>query len=90
MHHQRATRGDGYAFLYMPTGKPATVQMGKISGARVQAWWFDPRSGTARSAGTFKNRGTREFDPPGGATKGNDWVLVLDDAGRKFGKPGGK
>jgi len=79
----RATRGDGYAFVYVPTGKPVTVALGKISGEKVDAWWFDPRDGTAHAIEIVSNQGTREFTPPSEL----DWILVLDDASKKFRKP---
>jgi hypothetical protein len=81
------TRGKSYAFLYTCTGRPFTVQMGRISGSEVRAWWYDPRTGRATGAGTFPNKGTREFDPPGVTQAGNDWVLVLDDASRHSASP---
>ncbi len=86
--HVQATRGsDGsYAFIYLPTGKPVTVRMDKIGGD-VQAWWFDPREGTASSIGRSPNTDTREFTPPSSG-RGNDWVLVLDDATQGFLPPG--
>ena len=78
-----AARGDGYLFVYSAQGRRFTVHMGKISGASVQAWWYNPRSGQAESAGTFANTGEREFAPPSEGF-GSDWVLVLDDAARGF------
>jgi len=86
--HIQATRGKDYAFLYMPYGQSVKVELGKISGDKVNAWWFDPRTGEAISTGTFANSGTREFDPPGKPTRGNDWVLVLDDTAKHFPRPG--
>ena len=80
----RATRGDGYAFFYVPTGKPVTVALGKISGEKVDAWWFDPRDGSAHAIESLSNQGTREFTPPSADV---DWVLVLDDASKGFRKP---
>ncbi len=61
--------------------------MDKITGANVKAWWFDPRTGEAKSIGTFPAAGEKEFQTP---TPGEnlDWVLVLDDASKKFGVPG--
>ena len=88
LRHVQATRGAGYAFVYLPTGNPVPVQLGKISGSKVKAWWFDPRTGAAAAIGVFPNRGTRTFTPKGGARPGNDWVLVLDDADKKYGMPG--
>lgn len=75
-----ATRGTSYAIAYSYTGKPFRVQLGKISGRRVRAAWFDPRTGQTQSIGTFANRGARLFTPPGVPAPGNDWALVLDDA----------
>lgn len=80
----RATRGDGYAFVYVPTGKPVTVGLGKISGEKVDAWWFDPRDGSAHAGDVLSNQGTRDFTPP---SPDLDWVLVLDDVSKKFRKP---
>ena len=87
--HAAAARGsDGsYAFVYSPVGAKLTVDLEKLSGASLKAWWFDPRHGTAAGIGTFPRKGSREFTPPI-AGKGNDWVLVLDDAGRGFSPPG--
>lgn len=79
-----ATRGDGYAFIYVPTCKNITVQMGKISGEKVRAWLYDPQSGDAKELGTFDNTGTKDFGFPWG----QDWVLVLDDASRNYPPPG--
>ena len=76
-----------YAMVYVPAGRPFKVHMDKITGAKVKAWWFDPRTGEAKAIGTFPATGDREFQTP---TPGEnlDWVLVLDDASKKFGVPG--
>lgn len=75
-----ATRGKNYAFIYTYTGRPITVNMGKIAGTNVIANWYDPRTGKAQEIGTFKNRNTQIFTPPGTPKAGNDWVLQLDSA----------
>jgi hypothetical protein len=84
-----ATRDiDGsYAMIYAPVGRAFRVRMDKISGAKVRAWWFNPRDGSAREAGIFDNQGEREFVSP---DKGEliDWVLVLDDASKNYPPPG--
>ena len=86
--HIRATRGDGYAFVYAATGRSFTLNLGKISGTTLVAWWFDPRTGSAAQIGRIRNTGTRPFDPPGTPGRGNDWVLVIDDAEKGFPAPG--
>lgn len=78
-----ATRGKSYAVLYTWTGRTFRVKMGVVSGNKVRAMWFDPRTGATREIGTFANTGTRDFDPPGDPANGNDWALVLDDVKAK-------
>ena len=87
--HCRATRdADGrYAFVYAPLGRKVSVHVDKLSGTSVRAWWYDPRHGTAAEIGVFDKQGPREFTPPIHG-KGNDWVLVLDDAAQAFPPPG--
>jgi len=85
----QACRGDGYAFIYTGAGRKFTVNLGKISGEQVKAWWYNPRNGAATEIGTLPNNGTREFTPQFEGF-GSDWVLVLDDAAKGYAVPGGK
>lgn len=73
-----ATRGKNYAFVYTYNGRNMPVVMGKIAGQKVKASWYDPRTGETKTIGSFTNKGTHEFDPPGEVKDGNDWVLILD------------
>jgi hypothetical protein len=84
-----ATRDESgsYAMVYAPVGRPFKVHMDKLSGTKVQAWWFNPRDGKASRIGEFPNTGEREFSPPNPGEL-LDWVLVLDDAAKKFSPPG--
>ncbi|MGC8642511.1 MAG: putative collagen-binding domain-containing protein, partial [Isosphaeraceae bacterium] len=75
------------AMVYSSSGRPFRVDLGKLAGSKVQAWWFDPRTGTARKADVFPRQGAREFHPPARG-KAQDWVLVLDDASRSAPPPG--
>lgn len=86
--HMQATRGDGYAFIYFPEGKPAMVTPGKITSGTLRAWWYDPRHGVAHDAGMIDGKTAHLFTPPGTPGRGNDWVLMLDDAARHFATPG--
>lgn len=83
-----ATRGADYAFIFTAQGRPFQVRMGRISGEKVVAWWFNPRVGTAHRIGEFENTGIREFAPSNYGGLGADTVLVLDDAAKKFSPPG--
>lgn len=84
-----ATRdaGGSFAMVYVPASRKFTVRLAALSGDTLKAWWFNPRNGTATPAGTFPNRGTREFTPPQFGDD-LDWVLVLDDATKDFPAPG--
>jgi hypothetical protein len=86
LRHIAATRAsDGsYALIYIPSEETVRIALDKISGRAVTCWWFDPRTGDARSAGEREAKADAEFRPP----SGEDWVLVLDDAARKYPPPG--
>jgi hypothetical protein len=86
---QQATRAsDGsYAFVYSASGRPIEVRLDSMPGKAIRAWWYDPRTGAAKAIGRFPKTATREFKPPSSG-ENNDWVLVLDDAARKFPAPG--
>jgi hypothetical protein len=82
----QATRGKDYAFVYSVAGEPFTVNLGKISGNKVKAYWYDPRTGETMSIGEKDNKGTQSFTPPT-AGNGQDWVLIMDDASKNYKKP---
>lgn len=62
--------------------------MGVISGEKVKASWFDPRTGQKTVIGEYRNSGEKSFDVPGMSEeliwlrsgRGCDWVLVLEGA----------
>jgi hypothetical protein len=82
-----ASRGDGYAFVYFPTGLSADIILDKIGGSEIKASWYDPRTGQSKPAGKFPGKSIQKFSPPSNG-RGNDWVLVLDDASKGFKEPG--
>jgi hypothetical protein len=84
-----ATRDEAgtYAMIYVPVGRKFSVRMNAITGKEVVAWWFNPRNGDAKEVGKYSNSGTQTFNTP---TPGEnlDWILVLDDASKKYPAPG--
>lgn len=82
------TRGASYLFAYTYSGKPIRLRLGAVSGKKLKAWWYDPRTGAVQTAGTVANTGEHTFTPPATKAAVNDWVLVLDDAAKKFAAPG--
>jgi hypothetical protein len=87
--HVQATRdaSGSYAMLYVPTaGQTVTVDTSTLSGKRLKAWWYDPRTGEATALeGDFPVGGRLEFTSP---AEGPDWLLVLDDAAKEYPRPG--
>jgi hypothetical protein len=98
-YHVRATRdaAGSYALVYIPAIRlpqlgaadrtPAAVELDctRLAGERLAGYWYDPRTGVARSIGVFPKQARLSFTPPVG---GPDWVLVLDDAAAGFAPPG--
>jgi hypothetical protein len=70
-----AASPDGSLLMaYMPDARPITIDMGRLSPGPSQAWWFNPRDGSAASAGIHPAAGEWTASPPGPG----DWVLVVD------------
>jgi hypothetical protein len=53
-----------------------------------KAWWFNPRNGIATQIDDIPNGGRHAFNPLGDSGGDNDWVLVIDDAGKVWSSPG--
>ena len=77
--------------VYNPTGKSVAIdpyEMKKLFPA-AKAWWYNPRNGKAIFIGEVKASSMElEFSPEGETERGNDWLLILDDASIEFGIPG--
>lgn len=86
--HIQATRGTDYLMVYTPYGDMLEVNDSVISGTKRRAWWYNPRDGAAEKIGEFGRGERTQFDPRGESGRGNDWVLVIDDADKKYGPPG--
>ena len=82
----QATRGKDYIFVYSTQGKKFSVNTAGISGSQLVAHWYNPRNGEVSSAGTLSGKSRKEFTPPTSGY-GHDWVLVIDDASRKYTMP---
>jgi hypothetical protein len=87
--HIRAARAEdgSFLFIYSPTGKPVTVKFDKISAPVIRSLVFDPRVGLGAVTGLYTNRATQLFQPLSSG-RGNDWVLIIEDASKQFSIPG--
>lgn len=85
----QATRGEdgSYAFVYTASGKPVQINLDRLSGQRIDAYWYNPRTGNSRPIGNYERSGTRQFTPPS-TGENQDWVLGLDDADMGYPLPG--
>ena len=75
-----ATRGEGYAFVYLPKGGSVTLNLGIISGTEIRASWFNPRTGETEVIETIENNGTEDFD----TESTEDMILILDDTSKNY------
>ena len=86
----RAAAASNCSFLmvYTPFGSNFTISTEKLKTSTAKAWWFDTSIGESVYIGELQIEAQMTFDPPADERRGNDWVLVLDDATKIFGKPG--
>jgi len=82
-----ATRGRDYAFVYIPTGWEAKLNLEKLGWEKSVIWWYNPRTGEATKLKEITNTGIASFKPEKDG-RGNDWILVLDNASKSFDQPG--
>lgn len=76
-----ALAADGsFALSYLPTQRRLTIDLSKVSGERVLASWFNPRTGETTRIGEFADKNLHAFQP----SSDGDWVLVLDDMANEF------
>lgn len=76
-----------YAMIYVPAGRRFSVRMNVIDNPQIIAWWYNPRTGKATKIGKFANTGEKTFISPEPGEM-SDWILVLDDASKKYPAPG--
>ncbi len=75
-----ATRGNGYALVYLPNGNNIEVSLEKIPGAqKLKLQWFNPRTGEMTAIETLPAKGKYQTKSPQSG-RGNDWILVMESA----------
>jgi hypothetical protein len=83
----RGRNDASYLMVYFPTHKKIELKTERLSGNKIRAWWFNPRDGAVQNLGELEKRARMEFEPPATSAT-EDWVLVLDDAAKKYPPPG--
>jgi hypothetical protein len=84
--HIQATRGTDYIFVYSAEGIKFNLNTGKITGKELIGYWYNPRDGKSSEISKFPKKAQQEFTPPTSGY-GQDWVLIVDDASKKYNIP---
>jgi hypothetical protein len=71
---------------YTPVGKAFQLDLSKVKAKEVNTFWYNPRSGKSKSAGTFKTTENPVFEPWSNGW-GSDFVLVVMDANAAYQLP---
>jgi hypothetical protein len=71
---------------YTPIGRKLKIKTGSIKADSLSAWWFNPRDGRTITLGNFYNMKEMEFAPHSEG-RGSDWLLIIDDARKKYKDP---
>ncbi|CAD5279516.1 MULTISPECIES: glycoside hydrolase family 140 protein [unclassified Imperialibacter] len=99
--HMQATR-DGqpgkkdatYIMAYLPMSRDLSIKTDVIDGRNLFVWWYSPVNGEAIPYGKVKNTGVFRISTWNVFVKENqpgpDWVIVIDDADKKYPAPGKK
>jgi hypothetical protein len=76
-----------FIVLYTATGQPFQLELSKIKTTNnVNVFWYNPRSGQSKSAGTFKTTENPIFTPWSNGW-GSDFVLVVMDVNSDYRLP---
>ncbi len=81
-----ATDGS-FAFIYSPRGEHFTVDKSFLKARRTREIWYDPRYGASYLVHTTDTHGFQTYTPPTSG-RGQDWVLIIEDAGANWPLPG--
>ncbi len=82
-------RDGSFAFIYSPRGENFTVDRDNLKAARLREIWFDPRYGVSYEVHTTSTHGFQTYAPPTSG-RGQDWVLIIEDAAKKWPLPGAR
>lgn len=75
-----------YLMVYLPVGRNVTIKTTDIAGRQLSIKWFNPRTGKTESSIQLPNAGKVTTTPPSSGIE-NDWVLIIDDASKKYSEP---
>jgi hypothetical protein len=79
-----ATRGNDYLMVYNYSGRPMSIDLSKISGAKKNCWWYNPKNGELQFIADFDGTKTVEFTEDVAYNSGNDRVLIALDSSKDY------
>ena len=82
----RDVSGD-YCMVYLPVSEQLELNLSFMTATDIRIWWFDPSLGHAGEPMTVKKENFMVMGPPAGEKK-KDWVLIIENAAKKFTEPG--
>ena len=69
--------------VYNYSGKPMSIDLTKISGAKKNVWWMNPANGELTYLGEFDSKVT-EFSYDAAYLRGSDRVLIAVDSSKNY------
>lgn len=78
-----ATRGNDYLLVYNYSGKPMSIDLTKISGAKKNVWWMNPADGSLTYLGEYDSK-VAEFTYDAAYLRGSDRVLIAVDSSKNY------
>lgn len=76
-----------FAIIYTPRGESFTVDKGIFSAQRIKEIWYDPRYGISYPIHSGDTRAFQTYSPPTSG-RGQDWILIIEDASLDMPLPG--
>ena len=76
-----------FAMVYSPRGESFTIDKSVVDARYIKEIWYDPRYGVSYHIHTGDTNGLQTYTPPTSG-RGQDWVLIIEDAGLNMPLPG--
>ncbi|MEZ5039758.1 MAG: glycoside hydrolase family 140 protein [Saprospiraceae bacterium] len=76
-----------FSIIYSPRGESFTLDNSHIHAQNTKAIWFDPRYGLSYHLLTGDTQGIQTYTPPTSG-RGQDWILILENAELGMAMPG--
>lgn len=76
-----------YAMIYSPRGEPFSIDKSVINARYIKEIWYDPRYGISYHLHTGDTQGIQTYTPPT-TGRGQDWILIIENADLKLPMPG--